>query len=619
MQPAGFREEGSRASRDPPATASSILSLDRYRHSERHQIEIMASTATASPRPQLEDDEEEDIVMVESETAVSQAASNAAAGPPEPPAEEAPSQQSSSGSYFFCNRATTSTPPPTDEADTLATDYQALGDEVPSTSKDSTAFGRWTAWFRTTRAAKVTDSTTDPEAVQQEPDQLMKEAALVPSPKNLPLRIIDKIMAWPMMLFAALRDSGDGGELPEEDDEPKTWPRRIICILCSAYCIVTVMFLFMTAGLTYGVYKQYGWLSLIDWNQQIHVAFAGSAYLFVNDAPRLLEAVAGGQVIQDSCLHAGGSLAAVIMTGNGMYNRWQTAEASINVEDSPFYSGYANIYDYGACSVHQLITGTDNYIEYGNGNKAYYNDGSNPCIQDENYYDYVTAKYAYEPPQWDYVVLADQSKRMTSGDARYDSVDALVSVYGPLLAKTSAKPVIVDTHAFWSSQTNMTGLYNVSTFTSMIYEGVDEYVEALAAVLPAEQAPIVVPIGLAYLAIWEDNYDLWTKLFLSDQMHASLSGSYLFAVVLYTTLFGHLPKKDVSMPEHYEYLFQSSRKIVGQSVTYPSASEAAYLRHVAKKVVLDKYVPKTLVRSYQEDANDETFADDDDETFGGRI
>lgn len=150
-----------------------------------------------------------------------------------------------------------------------------------------------------------------------------------------------------------------------------------------------------------------------------------------------------------------------------MYYRWQTNEAIISPgAQDDYYATFDDdamnnshlLYDFGACSVHQLLVGYDSYLRYGNGNKAYLDDGNNPCLVDENYYRYIGNKYV-NAPQWDFVVLADQSKRMaaSSSSARYDSIDALVSVYAPLLRQSGAIPLIVDTHAFWSSQTNMTG------------------------------------------------------------------------------------------------------------------------------------------------------------------
>lgn len=297
-----------------------------------------------------------------------------------------------------------------------------------------------------------------------------------------------------------------------------------------------------------------------------------------------------------------------------MYNRWQTSEAALTADNG--YTGYATLYDYGACSVHQLISGKDQYIEYGNDNKAYYNDGNNACIMDENYLDYISTKYYKDPPSWDYVVLVDQSKRMASYSGRYDTLDALVSVYAPLLEKSGAVPVIVDTHAFWSSSTNMTGLSDIPTFTKMIYEGLEDYVDALSAELPEEQTPIVAPVGMVYLTIWEEDFDVWKTLFLNDQMHASLAGSYLLAVTLYTTLFRHLPKREFAIPATMETLFANSRKLVGQGLSYPSRDEATYLQNVVKRVVLKGHVPQSFTDAADEEVTydysaEEEEADDD--------
>ncbi|GKY97676.1 hypothetical protein MPSEU_000725800 [Mayamaea pseudoterrestris] len=267
---------------------------------------------------------------------------------------------------------------------------------------------------------------------------------------------------------------------PERNDQTATndnassWTQRLGVFVCSSAIVYMILFVGMAAGLTYGTMNQLRFFSNINWDEQITVAFVGTSYLFVNDIPRLLEVMSGGQVIQDSCLRSGGSLATVLLSGNGMYYRWQTNEALIysNEEQDDYYSTPDDVtsgsndsrplYDYGACSVHQLIAGYDNYLEYGNGNRAYSDDGNNPCLVDENYLRFITTnKYSSSSnvPKWDFVVLADQSKRMaaSSGSARYDTTDALVSVYAPLLLQSGSVPVIVDTHAFWSSHSNMTG------------------------------------------------------------------------------------------------------------------------------------------------------------------
>jgi hypothetical protein len=230
-------------------------------------------------------------------------------------------------------------------------------------------------------------------------------------------------------------------------------------------------------------------------------------------------------------------------------------------------------------------------MTYGNKYGKYYSDGLNPCIMDKTYAGFLESELQRDPVQWDYVVLVEQTKRMAVAEALNDTVSVLVNRYGPLLKTSGAIPVIVDTHAFWSSRSNMTGLTDIPTFTYLIEQGVADFTNALASALPNRQAPLVAPIGLAYLTVWEEDFDLWEKLFVADGIHSSMSGSYMFACVLYATLFGHLPAE----PENgVPSLFMDARKIVGQA-SYPSTDEADYLRAVAGRVVLNGYVPQALV------------------------
>jgi len=278
-----------------------------------------------------------------------------------------------------------------------------------------------------------------------------------------------------------------------------------------------------------------------------------------------------------------------------MYKLWQTEEAVIEYSsgggDDDTMVTTSTTYDFGLCTVAQILQGYDEYIGYGNVYGRYYDDNLNPCIKNPYYASFVEQDLENDPVSWDYVVLVDQTKRMAVPQARNDTVNVLINGYGPLLKESGAIPVIVDTHAFWSSNSNMTGLQDIPTFTELIYEGVAEYVDALASVLPRKQKPIVAPIGLAYLTVWEENFELWEKLFLDDQIHASMYGSYLFACVLYSVMFHHMPDDEVS--ENVAMLFMDARKIIGQP-TYPESHEAEYLRNVARRVVLRNYVPSSL-------------------------
>lgn len=342
--------------------------------------------------------------------------------------------------------------------------------------------------------------------------------------------------------------------------------------------IYMFVFAIMAGGMVYGVsVKLFDEASSIDWDVNYNVGFLGNSYFFVNDIPRCLEAISEGHVYQNSVIHPGSSLSELWVTGNGMGKLWKTDKA---------YMGHYDTYDYGLCSVAHILQGYDEYMDYGNSAGKYYDDGLNPCINDYDYSSFINNDISVA--SWDYIVLVDQTKRMAIPSARNESVQVLMHGYAKFLQHSQApRVVLVDTHAFWSENTNMTGLSDIVTFTRLIYQGVQTYVTALSSVL--RRPPLVAPIGLAFLVIYEEDTDIWKSLFLDDQIHMSMTGSYLFAMVLYTTIFGHLPSPDIYLPA----LFSDSRQIVG-NVDYPDSSLEEYFRSVTRKVVLKRYIPNSL-------------------------
>jgi hypothetical protein len=402
-------------------------------------------------------------------------------------------------------------------------------------------------------------------------------------------------------LTEQLFGSDEGNEIPSKVPATDPTMAKIRLFLCSSSFLYGVIFFGMASGLLYGVlsgsYYSYSLSDMdisIDWNEELNVAFIGNSYFFINDIPRVMETISDYHIYQESVIHSsGGSLGNILLTGNGMYSRWKTDESILEtyLDDD---GDNVTIYDYGLCSVAQVLNGYDDILSYGNGDAAYYDDGKNPCIQNENYFNYIDDKLSNSSFAWDYVVLVDQTKRMAVEEARSLTVYALANAYGPLIKATGAIPVIVDTHAFWSNSTNMTGLVDIPTFQSLIYDGVQDYVDALAYVLPDWQAPIVAPVGLAFLVVYEEDNDLWQKLFIGDDIHSSVHGTYLFACVLYATMYGHLPRRSTN--SQVDSLFTNSRLLVGKDVEYPSAQEAFYYRRVAKRVALDGYVPSLMSR-----------------------
>ena len=325
----------------------------------------------------------------------------------------------------------------------------------------------------------------------------------------------------------------------------------------------------------------------------LNVAFIGNSYFFVNDLPRVFEKVTGDRIFQDSCLHGSGSILNILKTGNGMYYKWMTQNAMINgVEWITGNNQVAYLYDYGACSVPQLLTGQDKMLSYKNQDGHYINDGNNPCLMNNNYLDYENS-YNYTQ-KWDYVVIIDQSKRMCFDDARQEALLGFNYTYAPLLKRGGSIPVLVQPHAFWSYNVNMTGLENVPTFTSMIMEGAMIYKEFLDKRIGMFQKTKIAPVGNAFLTVWEEDEELWNKLFLEDGIHPSGYGTYLYAMVLHATIYNVVPPRNRVVTDNTMQLFSTARKLHTNATGMPDKSEALTLWKIARRVALHGYQPRSL-------------------------
>jgi hypothetical protein len=233
------------------------------------------------------------------------------------------------------------------------------------------------------------------------------------------------------------------------------------------------------------------------------VAFIGNSFTFVNDLPRVIEAMSEGKIQrQDSCLHGALTVTSLLQKGNGMYTHWGN---STHVDD--------DFPDFGACTVRQLLLGYDeelvnNYEDY------YTDDGLNPCFQDPDYLKYSIAIRSPEENEnnddeldgglsasssslrWDYAVINDQSMYPAVYKKRMKSASTLWEEYGPMLNATESKPILYQTWAYWREDINMTGFVDIPTFTSALKEGYEYYAAILEEVLPNHLKPEIAPVGL---------------------------------------------------------------------------------------------------------------------------
>eukprot|EP00542_Grammatophora_oceanica_P015707 CAMPEP_0194030708 /NCGR_PEP_ID=MMETSP0009_2-20130614/4078_1 /TAXON_ID=210454 /ORGANISM="Grammatophora oceanica, Strain CCMP 410" /LENGTH=388 /DNA_ID=CAMNT_0038670693 /DNA_START=13 /DNA_END=1179 /DNA_ORIENTATION=- len=317
-------------------------------------------------------------------------------------------------------------------------------------------------------------------------------------------------------------------------------------------------------------------------DEHMRVAFAGNYYLSINDIPRVLSNLNEGQIDEQSCLAPKGSIASILSTGNGMLNVW-SVDTALNDRGTN--------YDFGVCTVEQLLFGKDDTLDADNTNYAYEDDGTNPCFNSANYLKHLNKTVLANFTSYDYVVLSDQAKRMADDKYRPPSIVALYEEWIPMLEVSETIPVIVAPHAFYSDLVNMTGLENYSEFASLIHQGATEY-QAVLIENGQSEAPIV-PVDMAFLAIYEEDEDMFSLLTSSDGVHSSLYGSYLIACCLYATVAGYMPPKDTW--SDVQGLFANARYIAESSYGYPGPEDAQYLWEVAKRVTLDGYVPSTFI------------------------
>jgi hypothetical protein len=367
---------------------------------------------------------------------------------------------------------------------------------------------------------------------------------------------------------------------------------------------------------------------------------------------------------QDSCLHGNANFQTILTWGNGMYNIWNTGDSRV------YNYHHGKINDYGACTVEQLLFGydanldlrlndlikdfedigsvtyddaynfTENddvvvdvdddqvYYQYGDIEKMYsddffsYYDGSNPCLNNPYYYYYLQNKYQLQSSatmKWDFIVLNDNTRTPARNSSRLESIDVLNSTYLPWIQQTGAIPVFLATYGYWTPYRDMGGLGSIPEFTSLTYEGYQQYAAILEKSLPTGQTPRIAPVGIAFLIVWEENYELWQRMFHVDQIHCGPIGTYLQGLILYHTLFGVMPLYNVAVRPDTSTLFFHARRFQPgdhRRDPFPTQAEAAYLYNIAARVMVHKHIPSSFIQfqngeSVDYDPQDDLYKSDD--------
>jgi hypothetical protein len=330
--------------------------------------------------------------------------------------------------------------------------------------------------------------------------------------------------------------------------------------------------------------------------RKLRIAFLGNSMFYFNDHPRFFAALTNESITQNSCLHGGASISSLVAGGNGMFPQFQTDKAALMT-----YKNHT-VYDYGACTVQQLLTGQPkfNTTEW---KLAEEDRMKNPCSEDQGYASY-SAHYFHKRKhhKWDYIIINDNTRNPARRASRHAALTTLEQEYVPWLKQLKAVPIFLWTHAYSVESTpnrNMTGLDDVANFTSLTGVGLRAYVDLLKQHLPEEQTPRIAPSGLAFLTVYEENIDMWHKLFHNaDHLHASPHGSYLQGLVLHHTVFGKLPDKSFSIRKDMGSFWSNARMM--QHAWEPAnpmldEADAGYLYGIAERVMEKGHVPASYI------------------------
>ena len=337
------------------------------------------------------------------------------------------------------------------------------------------------------------------------------------------------------------------------------------------------------------------------------VAFLGNSMFYFNDFPNFFQTIAGKCkkfVYQNSCLHGGASIPSLLQEGNGMWPLLMT-EAAILGRDS----NNNTIYDYGACTIEQLLLGNDarlkdlGYAVPVNSSEP----NQNPCRKDLAYLSYTLQTYSSNTPKnWDFVLINDNTRNPSRARTRAHSLQILELFHLPWFRMTGATPVFLWTQAYQSNTTaerNMTGLEDIANFTSLTYVGLKAYVNMLKYQLPASQKPRIAPVGLAFLMVYEERPDIWKRLFHCDNIHASPSGTFLQGCIIFYTLFGRMPDREqlVLPTDEMPSLWKSARMMQHPwepPNPFPDYEMAAYLYRIAERIMVEGQIPRSFI-NYQ--------------------
>jgi hypothetical protein len=175
--------------------------------------------------------------------------------------------------------------------------------------------------------------------------------------------------------------------------------------------------------------------------------------------------------------------------------------------------------------------------------------------------------------KWDFVVLQDQTQAPARPDMNFAALESMRHTYSKLLQETGATPVFLQTYAFRYPDLMGSGvLGSFIEFTDRLVAGYALYAATLSKLLP-ETPSRIARAGQAFRWLYENNHNLWEKLYGPDHVHPSPYGTFLEACCIYCAVVNEAP------PYLDPQWWGDGLRM--QPMVLPTAEEANELRRVA--------------------------------------
>lgn len=148
--------------------------------------------------------------------------------------------------------------------------------------------------------------------------------------------------------------------------------------------------------------------------------------------------------------------------------------------------------------------------------------------------------------KWDYVILQDHSLHPGFLPRREETIRAIKGFYQPNRMRSGSNVMFYET---WGRRRGIQGHANFKAMQSLTSQGYRAYKTAIES---SQYKTVIAPVGTAWERLFDNTVrsgkdplnpaSLFSRLYLSDDSHPSVHGSYLTACVFYKSIFKKSPQ-----------------------------------------------------------------------------